>query len=104
MERYGYAKHRAERDEIFTYVSVCECAVISAPVSHDGIYVFERALACKIRSEPSRRPSLIGSLVEYPVYFVGQRYGVAFRELKNRSDAVDEVDTCLLYTSDAADD
>ena len=59
----GYAQHRRERKHVLAYVSVYECAVICAPISHDGIHVLKRAFTRNIGRKPRGRSCPFGTIV-----------------------------------------
>ena len=96
---YRNTKHRSKCNKFCTFVAVDCYAVVSAPISHYAVYILECTLTCKSRNKPCCRPCSVCTLVDCVMDFIRKVYRITLSKLKNRTDTVDNINSCLLYTS-----
>ena len=83
----GNSQDRGERDQIGADMTVADCTVISAPMSHDRVYVSERAVPGRSWDKPGCGPSRACSLIERIVNVLGQANRAAFCNLHDGPNA-----------------
>ena len=91
MERDRDAEHGRQCDEVGADVSVAERSVVRAPVRHDAVDVLECTLSGEARHEPCGRPGRVGAPVEDGVDLERKLGGIAFGDLEDRAEAVDQI-------------
>src|SRR5699024_8272430 len=88
------SQHGAHGDQICADVSVGNCSVVSAPVVHYAVSVFERAFfAVASWCEPCAGPCIVSTFPECIGYVCRKTYCPSFSDLKNRSKTFYKVQT-----------
>ena len=104
VHKYRDAQHRCERDQVGTNMAVAERAVIGTPLRHHFVDIRERTLACDTRCKPRGRPGVVRAVIQFLVHFFRQLHSPALCNLKNGTEAFDEVDAAHRYRHAALGD